>query len=149
LNDLGGGHLLHSKYNSSLPLLLAEIYPEYDWLPWKFSVCPHNYWDNKENQRKFMDWAGKQMNVNDMSDWYNVTRKDLCSIGGRSLLMKYNNSRLRLLSEIYPKYDWNAEKFGYQESVGATGKKSQFTLKTILEELFPKEGKYLAYISLN
>ena len=25
------------------------------------------------NQRKFMDWAGKQLKLKDMSDWYQVS----------------------------------------------------------------------------
>jgi hypothetical protein len=26
-----------------------------------------------KNQRKFMEWAGKQFNVKEMSDWYKIT----------------------------------------------------------------------------
>jgi hypothetical protein len=55
--------------------LLSALYPEHDWLPWKFDKCPRNFWDNVNNQRKFMDWAGKQLNVKEMSDWYNVSVK--------------------------------------------------------------------------
>jgi hypothetical protein len=28
-----------------------------------------------KNQRKFMDWAGNQLNIKEMSDWYNITTK--------------------------------------------------------------------------
>jgi hypothetical protein len=74
LCDIGGGSLLNSKYNASPLQLLSDIYPEYNWLPWKFAVrCPRNFWESVENQRKFMDWAGKQLNVKEMSDWYKVS----------------------------------------------------------------------------
>jgi hypothetical protein len=53
--------------------LLTESYPDYDWLPWRFVLCPRNYWDDMKNQRKFMDWATKELNINNMSDWYNIT----------------------------------------------------------------------------
>ena len=53
--------------------LLTEVYPEYEWLPWKFDRCVTNYWTDIKNVRKFMDWAGKQLNVKEMSDWYNVS----------------------------------------------------------------------------
>jgi hypothetical protein len=53
--------------------LLASMYPGYDWLPWKFAKCPQNYWEDTKNQRKFMDWAGKELKVKEMSDWYNIT----------------------------------------------------------------------------
>jgi hypothetical protein len=72
--DVGGPSLL-SRYNSSISLLLQSVYPQYDWLPWKFTTCPRHYWEEVKNQRKFMEWAGKQLNVKEMSDWYKVTVK--------------------------------------------------------------------------
>jgi hypothetical protein len=73
LRSLGNG--LSKKYHNSPSRLLAEVYPEHDWLPWKFDKCPQKYWDNVNNKRKFLDWAGKQLNVKEMGDWYKVTFK--------------------------------------------------------------------------
>ena len=53
--------------------LLTQVYPEYDWLPWKFAQCPRNYWNDINNVRKFMNWAAKQLNVKKMSDWYTIS----------------------------------------------------------------------------
>ena len=53
--------------------LLTEAYPDYDWLPWQFEKCPDNYWNNSTHVKKYMDWAGKQLNVKEMRDWYNVS----------------------------------------------------------------------------
>jgi hypothetical protein len=74
LNDIGGGSLLQ-KYNRSVQLLLSEVYPDYNWLPWKFAKSADNIWDDKKIQRKFLDWAAKELNVKEMSDWYRVTNK--------------------------------------------------------------------------
>jgi hypothetical protein len=41
-------------------------------LPWRFSRIPNGYWDDLKNQRKFMDWAGEQLNIKDKSDWYKI-----------------------------------------------------------------------------
>ena len=60
-------------HNSSLAHLLSVVYPDYNWLPWKFSATPKNYWSEPENQRKFIEWAGKQLKIKDMSDWYTKT----------------------------------------------------------------------------
>ena len=73
--DLGGSHLLNSKYNGSLQLLITSVYPQHNWLPWRFVNVPHKFWDDKNNQQKFMEWAGKQLNIKEMSDWYKVTQK--------------------------------------------------------------------------
>jgi hypothetical protein len=66
---------LRTKYEGLLSNFLSEVYPDIDWLPWKFEKCPHNYWNSLKNQRQFMDWAGKELKVKEMSDWYKVTYK--------------------------------------------------------------------------
>jgi hypothetical protein len=72
--DIGGSGLL-SRYNGSPSLLLSSVYPDYDWLPWKFSICPRNYWNDLTNQRKFMEWATKELNIEKMGDWYRTSFK--------------------------------------------------------------------------
>jgi hypothetical protein len=72
LNKLGS---LLEKYHGSLYMMLSSIYPEYDWLPWKFEKTPQNYWGDTENQRKYLDWAATQLGIKDPSDWYSVGRK--------------------------------------------------------------------------
>jgi hypothetical protein len=69
---LGGGHLIN-LYDSSPHKLLSGLFPEYDWLPWRLS--PLNFWNDKKNQRKFMDWVAKELSITDMSDWFKVTNK--------------------------------------------------------------------------
>jgi hypothetical protein len=51
------------------------VYPNYDWVPWKFNRLSSEIWDDKKNHRKFLEWAGKQLKIKEMSDWYNVTHK--------------------------------------------------------------------------
>ncbi len=68
---MGAAHLIKTKPNYFD--LFAEVYPEYDWLPWKLERSPKRFWDDTKSVRKYMDWAGKELNVKEMSDWYNVT----------------------------------------------------------------------------
>ena len=74
MKDLGGSALL-GQNDSSLYKVLCLVYPDYEWLPWKFEFVPRNFWANVNNQRKFMEWAGKELKIKDMSDWYNVVNK--------------------------------------------------------------------------
>jgi hypothetical protein len=69
LRDIGGSP------HVDLPNLLSSVYPDNDWLPWRFSTCPESYWDNKKNQRKFMDWAANELKIKNKEDWYKVTTK--------------------------------------------------------------------------
>jgi hypothetical protein len=68
---MGGSSLLH-KFNGSISGLLSGSYPDYNWLPWKFTRCPPEFWDDLKNQGKFMEWATKQLNI-EMSDWHKVS----------------------------------------------------------------------------
>jgi hypothetical protein len=61
------------KYNNSPYLAVSSVYPEYQWLPWKFTQCPTGYWDDLNNQRQFMQWVGEQLSIINYSDWYQVT----------------------------------------------------------------------------
>jgi hypothetical protein len=72
--DLGGASLLRT-YNGSLAQLLSSVYTGKEWLPWKFDQIPHSYWEDVNNQKKFIHWAANQLNIKVMSDWYKVTNK--------------------------------------------------------------------------
>jgi hypothetical protein len=107
----------------SLFSLLSEVYRNYEWLPWKFGKLPVNFWDDMKNQRKFLEWAGKQLKIKEMEDWYKVSvkvleifnfqveNKDLSDLGGQGLLHIYNNSPSHLLATVFPEYEWLPWKF--------------------------------------
>ena len=63
------------KYYRSPLLLLSATYPEYEWLPWKFSTVPRNFWSHKEHVKEFLDWASKKFGVEDFFDWSKVSTK--------------------------------------------------------------------------
>jgi hypothetical protein len=71
--EKGGDVLLH-QYNNNPYSMISSLYPNYSWLPWKFTV-PYNYWNDINNKRQFVEWASQQLNIKDKSDWYNVTVK--------------------------------------------------------------------------
>ena len=56
----------------SLYSALKSIYPNYEWIPWKFHQTPKNYWLNIENQRKYFHWLSNQLNIKSNEDWYNI-----------------------------------------------------------------------------
>jgi hypothetical protein len=121
-----GGVTLLNRFNGSQSELLANLYPDYEWLPWKFDVAPAHFWNDIKNQKKFMDWVGKQLKITEMSDWYKVTKrvtiatfplthyKDLYNVGASSLLnSNYNASPSQLLAAVYPDYEWLPWKFAH------------------------------------
>jgi hypothetical protein len=118
---------LNSKqYSGSPSLLLATVYPEYNWEPWKFVKVPKNMWKDEKTAKLYLESAGKQLGIKGLNDWYKLLSesheiKDLP----------------QLLSVAYPDYNWE---FKSQKNYGFWVKKSQYLLKTCLKSLFPKEG---------
>ena len=73
--DLNQLERVYAVYNRSLYSLLSAVYPDYEWLPWRFQRNRTYYWSDSKNWRTFMEWAGKKLNVKEMKDWYNVTNQ--------------------------------------------------------------------------
>ena len=93
--------LMLSKYKNSIFKMLKIIYPDHDWLPWKFNKIERSYWENEKYQREFMDWLGKQLGFKNMNDWYKITRKQMIYKGANSLLKRYKNSPSKLIMYVY------------------------------------------------
>ena len=115
-NKDGGGLL--KNYNNSPLQLLKSVYPEENWLPWKFTNAPNGYWDDIENHKIYMDWLGTQLEYKILEDWYNITTQRIINNDGGGLLQYYNNSPKLLVTSIYPNYPWNLSKFQKNYSQG-------------------------------
>ena len=68
-------YFVSTYFNGSLYQALSSAYPEYEWLPWRFVNTPLKFWEDKNNQIKFMEWAGKQLKIKELNDWYHVSNQ--------------------------------------------------------------------------
>lgn len=77
LQDLihSGGLGLIRLYKHSIHSLLSAVYPEHNWLPWKFRKGNAGYWDDIQRQKTFLDWAATQLNVKNVNDWLKIKKK--------------------------------------------------------------------------
>jgi hypothetical protein len=124
------------------------VYPDYNWLPWKFAKSPNKLWDDITNVKKFIEWAGTQLGIKELNDWKRVHTKvyfcvlflkkqDIVELGGNYLLFKkYHCSLPQILSIVYPDHDWDFS----SKAMSFANKKSQTALKSMLNLMFPKEG---------
>ena len=69
------GETILSQHGNSTFNLVRSLYPEQEWLPWKFNPVSPGFWKEKQNQINYMNWLSKILNVNNMEDWYQVTAK--------------------------------------------------------------------------
>ena len=67
-------------YNNSYINLITSFYPNYQWLPWKFSQIPKGFWNDENNVKNYMNWLSEKLNIKTMEDWYKVTKQVKYSI---------------------------------------------------------------------
>ena len=76
---------------------------------------PGHLWQDKKNQKEFMESLGNQLRFLNLDDWYDVTKQDIRYYselhrkltqsrenGGAGLLSLFNDSLLNLMTSIYP-----------------------------------------------
>ena len=103
---------LINYYGGSQFNLITSIFPNHEWLLWRFANSPDGFWDDIKNQRKFMEYVGKQLKIKDFSDFYQVNRQTIIGYGGSGILRKYS-SLIELFQTIFPEFSWDKFKFKY------------------------------------
>lgn len=103
-----GGSRLIKKYKNTWELL-TTIYPHEKWpeIPPKI---PRNYWEDKENQKKF--WLKLQnekeiLNIEEIPKLISI--KEIKKLGGSGILSKYKDITSALES-VFPDKNWNIHK---------------------------------------
>lgn len=110
-----GHSVLINIYNGSPVYFITSVYPEHDWIEWKFNQVRQGYWDNVENHKKFVIWLGNLLGYTKPEDWYKTSIKQIADNGGAGLLSAYyDNSPITFVNELVktifptlsPKYEW-------------------------------------------
>jgi len=125
-----GGSTLLYIYNDSPMKLIRTIYSEHPWQFWKFSKVPNGTWEDLGNLTEFIEWAGKQLGVKQLDDWYGISSTQLGSLGFGGVLDKYG-SISHVLAKVYPFHSWDFTK-GISKKT-----KTQNLLFITLKELLP------------
>ncbi len=81
-----GGSGLLLRYHNSLIKALKAIYPDVEWKEFLFRHVPRSYWKEKRHHQDYMEWLGKQLNVQKMDDWYAVGSNTVLKRKGGSIL---------------------------------------------------------------
>ena len=128
-----GGHCLTIEYNTVAELLQA-VYPEYQWDIYQFAKLPNGYFsqmlESSSLQEEFVKYLEKKLNITQTSDWYLVTTDQI------QKFMSVNLSQvMKIVKNYYP--DLDMKYFTYGNTLQT--KKSQYTLKSILQDLFPDQ----------
>ena len=102
-----GGSGLLAVYSSSLSRALKTVYPEFPWEFGSFKNVPQSYWRSLENQRKFLHFVEKKLNVKDVNEWEKIRLCDVYKYGGHRLISHYYSGDLaKYLRAMYPDIEW-------------------------------------------
>jgi hypothetical protein len=97
---------LNGDYSTSLTKSLQETYPEFTWFEWKFNRIPIHFWDDEENQKKCFELVANELNINSLTEWMDITKREVIRAGGKSLLL-FHGSLWNALIALYRNVDWS------------------------------------------
>ena len=100
-------------------MFMKGVFPDTEWLPWKFDMTPQGYWRDKANHIEYANWLGNTLGYQTMDDWYQInTRIIHDNYGGGLLASRYRDSFKLFVISVYPAYEWDLSKFKQQYSAG-------------------------------
>ena len=114
-----GGKKLLEFFNDNLKNLLLTIYPNYHWkFDWIFEnlsiISNNNYFLSIDNQRDYMNHLYDHLKLKSIDEWLKVSRSKFIQNRGKNLLYYYNEDITKLLSSIYPLYQWNFDQVKFK-----------------------------------
>lgn len=77
--------------------IVTATYPDFEFLPWFFTQIPTNYFKNKENRVKYMNWLMKKIGVSNYSE---LKFSHFEENGGQSLLRMFNGSPKEIIDSL-------------------------------------------------
>jgi len=104
-----GSGLLKDKFDFSHTKLLKSCFPDYNWLPWKFTIAPKNFWKEKINVIWYLNWLEGELGIKDKNEWYKINKDDF--IYGESIIYRHYDGYVDLLMTSFPEYNWLPWKF--------------------------------------
>lgn len=105
--------IIRRYYDNSLPKALQVLFPEHEWLPWKFSRTATNYWSSIDNCRHYLSRLALELGISSMEQWYSLTKEHIVNYDGRGLLDHFNDSVAGMLMATFPKHEWKPWLFVY------------------------------------
>ena len=141
IHRYGGGGLLQKYYGNSPSVALQNIYPQHNWMIWKFSVIPRGYWkklvENVEEQKKIIEWLNQKLYITKADDWYRVSMNQV----NRHLRVENFKLLALMLQSTYQEHQWDINRFSKHSKTKSTQRK----LLLAMQQLFSRT-KYFSFL---
>jgi hypothetical protein len=110
LTKMGLAGLLREKYYTSHYAMLKKVYPEYNWLPWKFKALPKITYRDPNVVKQALEYIEQKCNVTKPEHWYRVSQSQLIDFGV-SALISQNGGLYETLKSFRGDFPWVEENF--------------------------------------
>ena len=119
IDNFGSG-LVVGYYEGTLFKFLKSVYPEHNWIPWKFKRTSGGAWKDIENRKKALIEFEQKLNFAKPEDWYDIDRQTLKNHGLLGMMGNYYNTSLsRMICELFPEYNLKRTQFRHNYSMGS------------------------------
>jgi len=95
-----GGSGLLNLYRNSPSAMLKAVFPELEWLPWKFSTMPRRIWEDKEAMHSALKLIKTTFSIKSDEEWRRLSPAQLQQLGLAQVVAKAGG--LPALLEKYP-----------------------------------------------
>ncbi len=97
----------------SLLITLQTLYPEHNWLLFRFSTIPLSFYSKDiNNQRQLFQQISDELGITNLDGWYEYEKEDVLKNGAGDILNNiYGGSLYAALKNIYPKHEWKPWSF--------------------------------------
>lgn len=101
------------EHNSSVSMMLMNLFPDHPWDITKFESKNRAFWHYPQNQRALLESIRKKLQIpdGDYESWYKVTFRELLQHGASAVLRYHSNSPAQLLQSVYSEHPWDPYKF--------------------------------------
>lgn len=110
LKRLGCVGLLTQCYGFSPYKMLSTVYPEHEWLPWKFTKIPARLRTDPETTKLALAYLEKTLPIRTPDEWYRVSRSDLDNLGVASVITTAGGLA-KALTTHRSEINWDASRF--------------------------------------
>ena len=111
--------------------LLNKIYSDHRFYEWLFEKTPNGFWKDESNLIDYIKWLCRQLKIESLDEWYDVSRDIISHYQGAGLLSHSGKNIYELVSLAYPEHKWDESKFGQKKFT------SQRRLYKILTHIYP------------
>jgi len=129
--------LIQEYYGCSLIRALQSLYPEQPWQIWKFEKVPQGFWTDFANIKSYFQWLAEELQMVQMSGWYDVTLEQVFSLKG-SRVLAISGGLASLLLRLFPNHPWDLQRLCSLpcKSNSSSLSKSQRALGNCIKQLF-------------